>query len=248
MNRFVSLLRLDAQTLLRDSFLTVVAGITALLLILFGVAGLNRDVLGLSGIEPWVVYILTLFAITNTGTYGMLFGLVFVEEVETRVRAALMVTPIRLEHLVLGRSASVFLWLLVQPFVFVSFVGAAWSIEEIGPIQWFMVCCALAPLGAVFMIILSTIASNRVEALAMGKFFSAATAPPILLYLLPPDSWYQHLFLIFPTTPIIHALDAFKSEQDPVAAAWLLLGTFYALLLLTLAVRHHVRKSRYISA
>ncbi|MEM8985741.1 MAG: hypothetical protein AAGC95_03370 [Pseudomonadota bacterium] len=248
MGATMSILRFDAHILLRDNFLTVVAGLTGLILVAFAAVGVFRDTLGVSHFQPWIAYVLIMFLITNVSTYGMLFGLVFVEEVETRVRAALMTTPAPPAYLTLLRTLSVFIWLIVQPFVFAALASAAWGATPLRAWQWGVLCAALAPLGAVFMTVLSTVAANRVEALAMGKFFSIATAPPMLLYLLPPDAWYRHLFLIFPTTPAVKAFEALRAGASGVATAWVLWGVVYAVILLVWAVRRHIRRSYKISA
>lgn len=244
----ISVLKADRRTLLRDRFLIVVAIFTVLFLLGFGIAGIYRDALEITYIQPWVPYILIVFLISNTGTYGMLFGLVFIEEVETRVRAALMVLPINAAYLTITRTLTVVIWLIIQPFILVAGVALAWNAVPFGFIEWLMLCFVLSPLGAVFMVILSTIASNRVEALAVGKFFSIATTTPMLLYLFPAEAWYNHLFLVFPTTPIIHAYEAFRVHETGLAIAWLVGGFIYVMLLLAWATRRYIQKSYMVTA
>ncbi|MEM9668553.1 MAG: ABC transporter permease [Pseudomonadota bacterium] len=248
MGRALMLLRFDAQSLWRDNFLITVAGITGLLLAAIGLAGQFREVLGVDHLQMWIPYVLILFLISNAGTYGMLFGLVFVEEVETRARAALMVLPMDPVHQALIRTLSVVVWLLVQSVLFAWIVAAGWDAVPFGLFGWCLLAVALAPLGAVFMLTLSTVASNRVEALAMGKFFSGASTPPILLYLIAEDAWYRHLFLILPTTPAVHAFEALRAGEDSIALLWVAAGITYALLLGLLALRRYIRKSYMISA
>nr|WP_070959372.1 hypothetical protein [Hyphomonas sp. Mor2] len=243
-----TILSFDLKTLLRDQFLFVVAGITGLFLIALAAIGINREVLELTHWQPWIAYLLIMFVLSNAGTYGMLFGLIFVEEVETRARAALMVSPIPSTHLTLLRTVNLLIWLSVQPVLFVGFVDAAWQATPLESFEWGLLCLSLAPLGAAFMIILSTIASNRVEALAMGKFFSLATTPPMLLFLLPPDVWYRPLFLTFPTTPAVHGFDAFRNGDTNSAYIWLGAGFSYALIVLVFAVRRFVRASYRVDA
>ncbi len=233
---------------MRDQFLFVVAGITGLFLIVIAAVGLNRDALEVAHWQPWIAYVLIMFLITNVSTYGMLFGLIFVEEVETRARAALMVAPIAPARLTLLRTSSVVIWLVFQPFLFAGLIAAAWQAVPFGLIGWFLICLSLAPLGAVFMIVLSTFASNRVEALALGKFFSIATTPPMLLYLLPPDAWYRHILLIFPTTPAVHGFEEFRAGEPGGGLVWLAWGFVYALALVVIVLRRFVRRSYQVDA
>ncbi|MEM6899122.1 MAG: hypothetical protein AAF583_05055 [Pseudomonadota bacterium] len=248
LNTSLAMINADLRTLARDNFLATVAGLTGLLLLGISIAGIYRDALGLNHLQPWIPYILIMFLISNVATYGMLFGLVFVEEVETRVRAALAVIPVTLFKQTLIRTMSVFFWLIIQPVLFAGTVAAGWDAVPFGVLEWFFLSVSLAPLGAVFMIVLSTVASNRVEALAMGKFFSAATIPPMLLYLIAEDAWYRSLFLIFPTTPAVEAFEAFRTNDTTVAILWLVAGVTYALALGAYAMRRHIRKSYMISA
>ncbi|MEO0882512.1 MAG: hypothetical protein AAFY34_07230 [Pseudomonadota bacterium] len=248
MQATLSMLGFDARTLMRDHLLIVVAGVTILMLSGIAAAGHFREALGIAHLQPFVPYLLVMFLISNVGTYGMLFGLVFVEEVETRARAALMVVPMPLVQQTLLRTASVMVWLIIQPFLFVTIVATAWEAVPFGVAEWFLLCVALAPLGAVFMIVLSTVASNRVEALAMGKFFSSATVPPMLLYLVAEDAWYRPLFLLFPTTPVVQAFEAFRAESSTTAILWLIAGLAYAFALGVIAMRQYIRKSYSIDA
>lgn len=248
MTAALSLIGFDIRTLLRDHLLAVIAGVTIVMFMSIALAGHYREALGISHLQPYVPYLLIVFLISNVGTYGMLFGLVFVEEVETRARAALMVVPMPLVHQTLIRTTSVMIWLVLQPIVFVTFVAAGWQAVPFGIFEWFLLCAALAPLGAVFMIVISTVASNRVEALAMGKFFSSVTVPPMLLYLIAEGVWYRQLFLIFPTTPAIHAFEAFRAENSSLAMIWLLVGLIYAVVLWAIAMRWFASKSYSISA
>jgi len=248
MRATLSMLSFDLRTLLRDHLLAMVAGLSAIFMVGFGIAGLYRVELGIEHWQPFVPYVLIMFLISNVATYGMLFGLVFVEEVETRARAALMVVPMNPAYQAGLRTVSVLIWLIVQPVLFAWVFSSGWDAVPFGFFEWLALCVALAPLGAVFMIILSTVASNRVEALAMGKFFSSATIPPMLLYLIQDDAWYRALFFVFPTTPAVYAFEAFRAEQSGYAFTWLLLGVAYALGLGVLVMRRFLRKSYGISA
>ncbi|MEM7663123.1 MAG: hypothetical protein AAF292_12825 [Pseudomonadota bacterium] len=246
--RALAILSFDLRTLRRDGFLATVAGLSALLMIGIAIIGVYREDLDVEHLQTWIPYLIIMFLVSNVGTYGMLFGLVFVEEVETRVRAALMVVPVPPVELALLRTANVFLWLIVQPVLLSVILAAGWDLVQVSVFDWFLLCLSLAPLGAVFMIVLSTVASNRVEALAMGKFFSAATIPPMLLYIIADDAWYRHLFLVFPTAPAVHAFEALRAESATAAMTWMIVGAMYALILGALSMRQYVRKSYGISA
>ena len=243
MNPAFSILRFDAMTLARDNFLAVIAGITAILVAVFALAGLYRHELGIDHFQPFVRYFVLIFLVSNVATYGMMFGLIFVEEVESRVRAALMIAPVHAAYLTILRTSSVMVWLTIQPFLFTALVATLWGAVSFGIWPWLALSIALAPLGAVFMIALSTLAANRVEALAFGKFFSMLTLPPMALFLLPAQAWYNFLFLIFPTTPTIYAFNAFEAGEPLTAMLWLLWGMIYSLALIALATRRYIRHS-----
>lgn len=240
-----SLFKFDARSVARDQFAFLVLLVVVVFFGGFAIVGFYRDALGLSFVQQWLPYILILAIISNPASYGMVFSLLLIEEIETRVRAALLVTPVSRTILILMRTPLIILTLALIGFGSTMAISTVWDVTVITAHQWALLSISTALLGPMIVISMSTIASNRVEAMALGKFYSALVNPPILLYLLPADAWYRALFLVFPTTPIVKAFDAFREGADIEAMMWLGWGWVYALVLTGLVIRHYLKKSSY---
>jgi len=240
---FSAILAFDVRSISRDQFLLLIILMVATLFGGFSLVGYFREGLGASGIQQWIPYVLILSIIANPASFGMVFGVFLIEEVETKVRAALMTTPFPPILLVMMRTPILIILLTILGLGVGTVISAAWGVDELSLAQWLLISFSGAVIGAPVMISISTIATNRIEAMAMGKFYSAFVIPPMLMYLLPVDAWYRALFLVFPTTLIVHAYEAFRQGSDSVAYGWLILGLAYTAALTTFSVRRYLQKS-----
>lgn len=240
---FFAILSLDVRSVSRDQFLLLVSLMVTILFGGFSLIGYFREAVGADMIQQWIPYVLILSIITNPASFGMVFGVFLIEEVETKVRAALMTTPFPPILFVLMRTPLLIILLTTMGLGIGVVMSATWGVNELSFAQWFLISAAGAVIGVPIMISISTIASNRIEAMAMGKFYSAFVIPPILMYLLPADAWYRMLFLVFPTAPVINGYEAFRQGSDSAAYAWLSLGLVYAAVLTAFSMRRYLRKS-----
>tara|TARA_R110002072_G_scaffold205996_3_gene363773 strand:- start:155 stop:910 length:756 start_codon:yes stop_codon:yes gene_type:complete len=240
---FAAIMQFDIRLIARDQLLLLIVIMIAVIVAALTLAGHYRAGLGLEGFGQWLPYFLILAVISNPASYGMVFGLLLVEEVETRVRSALLITPVGPVWFVLMRTPLLVVMLTLIGFGMGYGIGTAWGFDALSGVQWLAISAVTAMIGPAIMILMSTFASNRVEALAMGKLFSAITTPPVLLYLLPDDAWYRVAFLIFPTTPVLHAFEAFRQGADVSGYQWLIWAILYAIGLTALAVRRYLAKS-----
>ncbi len=245
----LTILSFDARNLIRDRLLFNLVCVMTFVVIGLSAAGIFRQELGIADFAPWVPYLIILFLITNPGTYGLMFGLGLVEEVETQVRQALLLTPVNAVMLIGLRTLVVLVWLIAQGWAFAVCVSTAWGVTALGSVNWLTLSILVSPLGAVLMILTATFAKNRIEALAMGKAFSVATAPAILSYLVPDQSWFKTLFWIFPTTATVEVFNAIKDESETHATIWISIGSVYvtALILIVSGIYIHqtYRFSKY---
>lgn len=248
MNRAVTILAFDLRSLARDSLLPTIALLLSVFLGAIAVIGFNRESLGLEFLAPWVPYFVLFSLLTNVSTFGMLFGLILVEEVETGTRAALMVSPVPAARLVLLRTPWLLLLLVVLPPAAAYGIGYAWDVAVFAFVHWVVLAAVVAPLGAAIMISISTFAANRVEALALGKLYGAFTAPPILLAVFPEDAWYRYLLQVLPTAPVVEAFEALEAGRTQSAYLWLLWATIYIALAVFASVRRFVRRSYRVTA
>lgn len=248
MKRAATILAFDLRNLSRDSLLPTILSLVACFFVAIVVAGLNREALGLAFLEPWVPLLLLFILVTNLSSFGMLFGLILVEEVETGTRAALMVSPIPAARLVLLRTPWILLSLTLLPLAAVYGTYYAWDVTAFALVHWVVLAAVLAPLGAAIMISISTFATNRVEAMALGKFYSVFTVPALLLVLLPDGAWYRYLFQVLPTAPVVEAFEALAAGRAQSAYLWLLWAVIYIALVVLASVGRFVRRSYRVAA
>lgn len=246
--RAAAIIAFDIRNLSRDGMLAMLIIVTLGFAGLLVAAGLNREALGFERAQNWVPYLSIFYLITNVGSMGMIFALVLIEEAETGARAALMTTPVPPRRLLLWRTAPIILWLTIQPLALVYALAWSWDAPILSLAEWLSISFSLSTLGAAAMILLATAASNRVEALALGKFAAAVTAPAMLLYLAPADAWWRALLYIFPTAPAIEAFEAFRADRPEAAYLWLAAGVAYAALIFAAAVRGFLRRSYRVVA
>ncbi len=239
MNSFrlaLSIVPFDLKNVLRDELLYLIIAVTGVFLAAIAFVGFNADALGAAGLRPFMKY-LTIFALMALPVnFGLVFGLLLIEETETGARAALATTPAAPAVLALWRTPIAAFMVFALGWFYVLALNVAWDGPPLSRLQWGGVIVCAAALTPWVTLSLSTLASTRIEALALGKAYSAITGPPILLYLTPPDALWRHLFLLFPTTPMLKAYDAFLAGADRAAVLWIAWGLAYAALLTFLAV------------
>ena len=239
---FISILRFDLRAIARDHLLAlIVVLITIVISVVFGV-GLMRTELGAEPARHWIRYLVILSIISNSGSFGMVFAVLLIEEIETGVRSAIMTTPFPPAQFLLMRTPLLIVLLTMIGTATGWALSFAWDLSALSFPQWVVLALAGALVGPAVMLSLSTFASNRLEAMAMGKFYSWIVTAPILIYMLPTDAWYRHLFMVLPTTPLINAYEAFQNGASVNAYLWLLFGAIYATFLTGLAVHFFLRR------
>lgn len=239
----LSVLPFDLRNVLRDDLLVLIVAMTGVFLGVVAWAGVNAEGLGIQSAQPFMQYVIIFALMSTPVNFGLIFGLMLIEEVETGARAALLTTPTSASLLALLRTPPAAFITFLMGMLYVAAINPPWNAAALSIWQWVALIAAAAALTPAIMISISTFASTRIEALALGKAYSAMTGPPILLYLAPPDAWWRALFLIFPTTPMIKAYDAFRADADLAALAWLGWGFVYVGALTWLALRRFVRLS-----
>jgi hypothetical protein len=177
--------------------------------------------------------------------FAFLVGSLMVEEGETGVRWALAVAPIRPRELLLARTAVAAAWTCAWPLASVYVMNAAWRVVELSVREWLMVIVPLALLTAGFVLIIPTLARDKVSALAVLKALSFVSLIPLALFLIPSHAGYRFLFLLSPTAWAVEAFRALVAAEGG-AAWWAVGGTGYAVALVLIAL-HYFERNVYRS-
>lgn len=238
-----SIVSFDIRSISRDHFLLFVILTVTVIFSLLSLAGHFRHTIGADVIQQWIPYVLILSLVANPASLGMVFGVFLIEEIETRVRAAIMTTPVSPVLFILMRTPLLVLMLTLLGTGIVYGMGTAWGATELSLSEIALLALSAALIGPGVMISISTFAANRIEAMAIGKLYSWIVIPPMFLYLLPEDAWYRVFFLVFPTTHVVCAYEAFRAGSDLAAHQWLIWGLIYTTAFIALSIRRYLRKS-----
>jgi len=247
LNSLIAVLGFDARSLSREQLLGLIVVLLVLGVGVLSFIGWNQADFGVESMRQWIPYLLILSIIANTASFGMVIAVLLIEEVESGVRSAVLTTPFPPATFLIARTLILVVALTITGFVTGLFLDVAWSLQILSPLQWLALSFVTALVGPAVMLSLSAVAANRLEAMAIGKFYSWIVTAPMLIYFLPLGEWYRHLFLILPTTPMINAFEAFRDDQDVLAYTWLLWGTVYSILLAAIAVRQYINKAYHLA-
>lgn len=167
--------------------------------------------------------------------FGVLVGLLVLDERDGNTLTALRVTPISMRGYALYRgggavllsSAYVLLTLLSSGFVPISLALAVAAVALLAGLM-----------AAVFALIVATLASNKVEGLALTKALSVFMLGPLAAYFVRSD--WQLLFGLLPTYWPVKAF--WIAGEGGNFWPYVLVGLIYSVLLLPLLLRRFGKK------
>ena len=93
----------------------------------------------------------------------------------------------------------------------------------------------LALFTPAFALIIPTLATDNIGALAVFKGLSFICFVPLALFFIPDTAWYRWILLVSPTTWVIEAYRAYLHSAGP-APVWAAGAAGYALVLLLMAL------------
>lgn len=241
MSATTALIQLDTRGILRDNVMLINVGLSTVTAIIITVLGLFQETL--PGWAAWFPFMIALSLVSGPGGFGYMFGLLMVDEGDTRVRQALAVTPVPPILMILTRTFVAMLWLCIWPILTISLMNSTWQALDLPLLNWAAVIVSVAILAPVFALAVPLLAADKVGALAVFKGLTFVTLIPLAMYLVEPDAWYRFLFLASPTGWTIEAFDAFVAGKS-TGYAWAAVGALYNLGLLALCV-HFFQKNIY---
>lgn len=235
MNAFTAIVLLDIRGILRDNVMFINIGMSVTIVAIITVLGLFQH--QLPGWSDWYPFMIALSLVGGPGGFGVLFGMLMVDENDSGVRQALAVTPVPPTRLILTRTIVATAWMCVWPAITLSIMNATWRTIDIPAIEWVAIILSYALLAPALALAIPTMAKDKVEALAVFKGLTFCTLVPLALYFVAPDAWYRPLFLISPTAWGIESFDAFRAGSR-AGYWWALGGAVYALALLVAAATY----------
>lgn len=237
MSAVVSILRLDLRGISRDQVLALNASLSVVVMLVITVMGLLR------GDDPawarWFPALLALSLLTGPPSWGFLFGLLMVDEKDTGVRQALAVSPVSPERMLVVRSITSVVLMVIWPLASVAIMNAAWQGLAVPWWSWLPLVAVLALGAPLTALAVAAFAGNKVEAMALYKGINFMALVPLALFLVPADAWWRWSFLALPSTWGLRAFEALRTGA-PVAG-WLLGALVFHLLLLLAALRAYTR-------
>ncbi|MFT5196883.1 MAG: fluoroquinolone transport system permease protein [Cellvibrionaceae bacterium] len=242
LSKFVSTMgRNDARLIGRDQLLLglIFYPIVMFLMIRFGLRPLTTWLQGTVGFDLtpyWAIGIAHIFAVLLPMFFGMISGMLLIEEQEDKTLTAMMVTPISLDRFVAYRAGAAGIAAFMSIFLALANNG----IFEIGffPLVGISLLGGLAaPFNALLFFAFAT---NRVQAFGMLKGLSTINTLPLIAWFIVEPS--QYLFGLFP--PYWAAKAAWSAMEGDASLIYLLPGAIlYAVVLYLLVVRF--RKKAY---
>lgn len=167
--------------------------------------------------------------------FGVLVGLLVLDERDSNTLTALRVTPISMRGYALYRGGGAVL--LSSAYVLLTLFSSGFV-----PISLALAVAAVALLAglmaAIFALIVSTFASNKVEGLALTKALSVFMLGPLAAYFVRSD--WQLFFGLLPT--YWSAKTFWVAGEGGIFWPYALSGLIYSVLLLPLLLRRFRRK------
>jgi hypothetical protein len=203
----VALLRKDARVVLRDSllvFLPVYAIVLALV---------SRLGVGFVPVEGLAVYVAPSIVVFGAILLGTMLGFALIEEREQGTWLLLRVLPVSQRLLLF--------YLVVSAGIFSAAVSLVAAAVYGYPIRDWTAFSAMTVAGSllapVIMLLLASVASNKVEGLAVSKLLSAVLMLPALVFVLPMP-WQAALFWLPPYWVYLGLLQAYAEDPATLSA------------------------------
>jgi hypothetical protein len=183
MSGFAALFRRDIRGIYRDGFLVAMTVYSLV------IAAASRVIVRWIPVPHVELYVAPFIILTATALIGLVFGFALIEERETRTSLLMRVLPV-------SPATLTTYWAVVVGGFCLAIGLASALIYGVRPVHMaaFLLLCSVAALGApVVMLVLGTLASNKIEGLAVGKIISGSSLLLVVVFVLPP-SWHVMLF------------------------------------------------------
>lgn len=239
MRSLVAIVALDVRGICRDH-----VAVATLLLSFVGTAAIT--LLGtmqdrLPGWAEWFPLMVAVSLVGSPGGFGLLFGLLMVDEGDTGVRSALAVSPVKPVVFLVTRTVVATTWVLVWPLASVYLMNWTWQVIDLPLAHWLAVVLPLALFTPALALVIPTLADDKVGALAVFKGLSFLMLIPLALYVAPGQAWYRPFFLLSPAAWVMEAYLDFLDGHAASGYWWASGGAAYAVVLFAVVAFAYVR-------
>lgn len=183
MNGFAALFRRDVRGIYRDGFLVAM---TAYSLVIAAAARVIVRWIPVAHVE---LYVAPFIILSATALIGIVFGFGLIEERETRTSLLMRVLPV-------SPGTLTTYWTVVVGGFGLAISLASALVFGLRPANMaaFLVLSAVAALGVpVVMLLLGTLATNKIEGLAVSKIISGSSLLLAIVFVLP-STWHGSLY------------------------------------------------------
>jgi fluoroquinolone transport system permease protein len=237
MSRALALLRSDVRNIARDPILVLISIVPVLLSLLlrFGLPLLTRKLSQVVDLTPYHPLVFSFFMQLTPYMYGLVIGLMLLDERDEHVLVAIAVTPLTRGGFLVYRLAMpvAFGFLVCFGMLFLSGVVTA-------PLGRFTLIAALAALQApINAMLLIAFAKNKVEGMAVAKAGGILLMAPIAIPFLDVPLQY-----IAGISPVFWVSKAFVTVTAPTAgfSVTLVAGILVNITYLTLLGRQFAKR------
>lgn len=235
MNPILTVIRHDIVSITRDS---VVVNVVVMLFVM----ALATAILRHMGLYPeWWHNTQLLLLLAYMPGMGYLFAMLIVDEMDSGVNQALVVSPASVTGVLWARVTLPTLFVIAYAFFFIYTARAI----DLPFHQWLCPVLTLALSVSWVTLLVPALSRDKVQALGLFKILNLYVAIATVGLFIPEDAWYRPVLLLTPSSWALNGIQAFIAGHIGPGFGWSLGGlAFFSLLVAHAAFLYLRRQSR----
>lgn len=232
MSQILTVIRHDIVSITRDS---VMVNIVVMLFVLAAAAATLRHL----GVYPeWWHNIQLLLLLTYMPGIGYLFAMLIVDEIDSGVNQAMLVSPASVMGVLWARVALPTVFVMGYAFLFIYSVQAI----DLPFIQWLLPVLTLSLAVSWVTLLVPAISRDKVQALGLFKILNLYVAIATVGLFIPQDAWYRPVLWLTPASWALNGIEAFVAGDAGAGYAWSAGGLVFFGLLVAHAARLYLHR------